>query len=112
MSDGASLIPRKLSSSVKVSTGRLHFLSSSSSSLSHALMFDGEDGEKDLLIWSLFDYRSPQCEAHIMHPLSLCSWFHNWDTITEPQELILPVVTACANATVLKFVLLPLIRTL
>lgn len=47
MSDGASLIPRKLSSSVKASTGRLHSLSSCSA-LSHALMFDGEDGEKDL----------------------------------------------------------------
>ncbi len=57
MSDGASLILRKLSSSVKVSTGRLHFLSSCSS-LSLALMFDGEDG-KGSLICSLFDYHSP-----------------------------------------------------
>lgn len=30
-----------------------------------------------------------------MHLFSLCSWFHNWDTITEPQEPILPVVSVC-----------------
>lgn len=47
MSYGASLIPRKLSSSVKASTGRLHSLYSGSS-LSLALMFDSEDREKDL----------------------------------------------------------------
>lgn len=45
MSDGASLIPRKLSSSVKASIGRLHFLSPCSS-LFLALMLDCEDEEK------------------------------------------------------------------
>lgn len=36
-------------------------------------------------------------------PFSLCSWFHNWDTITEPQEPILPVVSVCQKVSEANF---------